>query len=449
MGTKIEEDKYLILTGKKTDRTPIYSVVNRTVLAATQDYYYKYHKIQNKKQYDATKKVYDFVSKTVESAINNQEYSKANNQVSQNKIDYLINEWDGPTKQEYQNMDGWQKTLINKTLDVAAFRYDTNKTRMDIQGISPERYKKMVMDDASRFPEKQYKKKYTVKIISDNRSMFSGLDLHQAVNPVRNKWEGHREYIQDLKQQMIDMELQYQDGLTLYAKGQETAYGRTGAKNDILNSHGVLVKRQNGDPITKYETEEIKKALDSVYSVFGDRSSFAKKAGLLVSHSGGKAQHARKALGLFHPLYQSVGVTWAGGENQAGFTLAHEFAHFMDHELAKKENKTDYLSEDPSHVCNKIASTFRQNMKTPQKSDYQNRTIECFARALEQYHATKTGSIEEYQRDVNDAGNHPRQEVFEKQVMPLIEQFFKENDKLIKSINLKAVLLRDFLRKGE
>ena len=85
-------------------------------------------------------------------------------------------------------------------------------------------------------------------------------------------------------------------------------------------------------------------------------------------------------------------------------------------------------------------------MAKPQKSDYQNRTCECFARAIEQYFATKTGMADGYQADNNPSGNHPQQAVFEARVMPLIERFLCENDGLLKSVRNRMVLLVPFRR---
>ena len=45
-----------------------------------------------------------------------------------------------------------------------------------------------------------------------------------------------------------------------------------------------------------------------------------------------------------------------------------------------------------------------------------------------------TETVEEYQKEWNGAGNHPRQAVFTEKVQPLIERFFKENDEMLKAV---------------
>ena len=75
------------------------------------------------------------------------------------------------------------------------------------------------------------------------------------------------------------------------------------------------------------------------------------------------------------------------------------------------------------------------NEKTDSK--YLNSTHECFARALEQYHATKVGGENAIAFDdttYSARGEYVNNEVFQKEISPLIEKFLEENKALIKAI---------------
>ena len=101
----------------------------------------------------------------------------------------------------------------------------------------------------------------------------------------------------------------------------------------------------------------------------------------------------------------------------------------MDHQLGAIDGKYSYASDDRKGKAYEIASTFRRSMANSQSSDYQNRTCECFARALEQYFSVKTGDHAEYQATWNEAGNHPKHEVFMERVHPLVESFLTDLSK--------------------
>jgi hypothetical protein len=116
-----------------------------------------------------------------------------------------------------------------------------------------------------------------------------------------------------------------------------------------------------------------------------------------------------------------------------GFTLAHEFAHFMDNWLGKK-NKRNFASDDYNSVAGKIAKTFREKMENLDiATGYHKRTCECFARALEQYFAIKTGNDSEYSNQkyyIKDT------KYFEETFSPMIEKFLSENEHLLKAFPL-------------
>ena len=68
-------------------------------------------------------------------------------------------------------------------------------------------------------------------------------------------------------------------------------------------------------------------------------------------------------------------------------------------------------------------------------SDYINRTCECFARAFEQYHAMNIhgDDVVKIAGKYIEHGDHVNKDVFNNKIKPLIEQFFKENDKMLKA----------------
>jgi hypothetical protein len=267
-----------------------------------------------------------------------------------------------------------------------------------------------------------------ISIISDSKMTYDQSNfMNSFTGATRTNWDMYKEIRQDLKQKTEDMEIQIEEYENTHAKGRETAYGDAGVKNNLLDEYGVKVKRQNGSEITDQEIEEIKDAIETVYSAFGDRSSMAKNFGLKISHSGDVLMHARKAVGLFIPRMKAIGVSAKYGDDEFGFTLSHEWGHFMDYYVGDKNGK-HYVSDDPDHIAGKIAETFRKNMKNSQKSKYQTRTCECFARAMEQYWGVKIG------KPLNNMmGNHPTDEVFKEKVMPLIDQFLTENNELLKA----------------
>lgn len=232
----------------------------------------------------------------------------------------------------------------------------------------------------------------------------------------------------NLKQIDSDINLQSIDFESSWVKGKNTSYGDSGTNDKLLNKYGILVKRQNGDDINPNEIKDIQTAFNEIYKSFGNRSEMSKKYGLKISHAGEKHMHARKAIGLFIPAYNAIGVTFAES-TQGKLTLAHEFAHFMDYYLGKQEGAW-YQTDIKDSTANKIANEFRNNMSDKNTApDYWSRTCECFARALETYHAHKTGEEKIY-----DGSQYMvKSEIFKEKIMPLIDEFFKENDKLLKS----------------
>lgn len=275
------------------------------------------------------------------------------------------------------------------------------------------------------------------RVIGDNKMTWTQMGLIQGITgnkSQRDAWAVFHGQMSELKQKSSDMEIQLEDMRSTFAKGRETAYGESGVKRDLLDSHGVKVKRQNGDKITPQEIEQIKSALDSVFSAFGDRSSMARKYGLKISHSGDKLMHARRALGIYFPYYKAIGVTAQLGDAHMGFILSHEWAHFMDNYLGGKTYH--YASDEQGSSAHAIAKTFRGSMMKAQTSDYQNRTCECFARAFEEYYSIKSGDSAALQEYRSGQGNYVDPEKFKTQIAPMIEEFLKEKSEMLKSMNV-------------
>jgi len=288
-----------------------------------------------------------------------------------------------------------------------------------------------------------YVKKHPVRVVGENRAMFTTLEMSTSFMGLRGnaRFKPIKAAIDDMKQKLSDMNIQLEENYTSYNKGQQTAYGNSGTKTDLLDKYGVLVKRQNGDAITKKEIGDISTALESIFSVFGNRASMAKSFGLKISHSGTVLMHARKASGIFFPAFNAIGVTMQGGPRGFGFTLSHEWAHFMDNYLGTKSGRHNYASDDWASLPGQIASIFRKSMALPQKSDYQNRTCECFARAMEQYFSYKTGEQDALIAGASKGNQVPKGE-FEKNLVPLIDRFFQENNELLKSLTFSGFPLQ-------
>lgn len=226
----------------------------------------------------------------------------------------------------------------------------------------------------------------------------------------------------------------------VFQKGKETSYSKKGSISDLKDKYGINIKNQNGKEMMGGDIEDIKRAMDDIYAVFGDRSSMAKDYDLTVSHAGGKYQHASQANGVFIPAFNAIATTMKFGKGQFGFTLAHEFAHFMDFQMAKKESgaKNFFASHNPNSIEGKIAEAFRQNLndKDLKTHEYFGNSHECFARALEQYFGHESNTAEPDGNGVpfDMAGRRVKKDKFDAQVKPLIQQFFKDKGNLLKSI---------------
>ena len=305
------------------------------------------------------------------------------------------------------------------------------KRRKDIVDFQIKQGK--TLEEATEIANSRKIKTKRLSVLSKSRMTYDQMDMITALNRDRgisrsDAWGIYGELQKEKNQKASDIALHQEYIDSSYSKGQKTSYGDSGTKDDLLEEYGVKVKRQNGDVINDSEIAQIKNSLDSVASVFGKNAQMNKDFGLKISHSGDVLMHARKAVGLFHPTFSAIGVSSRDGDSDFKFTFGHEYAHFMDYWIGKTTGN-HYASDKQGSTANKIAQVLRSNMNKKTDSKYYNRTCECFARALEQYHATESmGAGDAYFAQDTQVNK----EVYNEQLKPLIQQFLNENKELLK-----------------
>ena len=269
------------------------------------------------------------------------------------------------------------------------------------------------------------------------RGRWGSLEDARANSKMIGSWTDMRDKLESVDWNAQVRSEQYSGA---FEKGRETSYGNSGTKDTILASHGVKVKRQNGDEITDAETAQISIKLDEIKDHFGDMTKGLKDWGMKISHSGDVLMHARKAVGLFIPQYNAIGVSNKGGNSEFGFTLAHEMGHWMDSQIGKSKGRM-FASHLTGSTENKIASVFRASCKEVPSDKYYGCDHECFARAMEQHFSLATGEGSSY--DSSDVTFHPSTKDFNDKVKPLIAQMLKEQKgsliKAIKSLRLTRI----------
>lgn len=179
-----------------------------------------------------------------------------------------------------------------------------------------------------------------------------------------------------------------------YLKGYETSFGTANVEDDILDSHGVLIKRQNGEELTDADRIKLEGVVDETFKAIGNKDLLSKMARankLKVSYSGEKMAFLTKAMGLYVPTESTVVIG-----KQMDQVLPHEFAHFMDDHLGdeSKKGRGSYASEmlhtSPGMATVAGRRTFTRNSKaTKAMGGYWNRSCEVFARMVEQYAAVE------------------------------------------------------------
>tara|TARA_R110000772_G_C13310332_1_gene440703 strand:- start:98085 stop:101165 length:3081 start_codon:yes stop_codon:yes gene_type:complete len=237
--------------------------------------------------------------------------------------------------------------------------------------------------------------------------------------------------INDLKVQREEI-----SGIRLIA--METSYGKSNTNDMLKKEDGILVKRQNGSDIKPDHIEQIKTAWSSVQGAFGPLKKMADKDNLVVSHAGNTFMYASKAMGVYVPSMGAIGVTAKFGEQSLGFTLGHEVAHYIDNSLGKTQGSR-FASDNYESTAGKLAIAFRGGMNSKSDSKYTNSSHECFARALEQYHAIEsfgdkatlggdTGSTYFSSKD------YASRTTYEGTIKPMVQKFLEENKGILKSL---------------
>ncbi len=263
-----------------------------------------------------------------------------------------------------------------------------------------------------------------------------------------NSWQSFR---QMLDWKINDINIQREEISNLRSKAIETSFGMSGTNASLLETEGVLVKRQNGDEIKVGEIEQLKNAWVDVQKSFGSLKENAKQDNLKLSHTGEKHIFASKAIGVYVPRMKTIGVTAKLGEDQLGFTMGHEVAHWIDHTLGVKDGMR-HVSDDYESTAGKIAIAFRQGMNKQSNSKYINATHECFARAMEQYHAIESqgkNAIRAARDEYIMSDSYVSLEKYNNTLKPLITQFFEENKTLLKSIGIDIGKVKDYLEKAQ
>ncbi|MBR3645114.1 MAG: hypothetical protein IKN54_01730, partial [Lachnospiraceae bacterium] len=248
--------------------------------------------------------------------------------------------------------------------------------------------------------------------------------------------------LDSIKDKKLDMNLQKQDFINTYDKGEETSYGKINRYNTLYEDYGVKIKKQNGSTFSSTEKESFKNALDNCWNYFGTLSGLAADSDLTLSYADNCNQHARKAVGLYRYVpysgEKSIGVSFfANDSKSASVTLAHEITHWLDSEKGLKQHH-HFASDIEGTLENRIASKFKQlvrqninekNRKTIRLNngkiklgDYWYRTCECLARAVEEHYAL----INNFRSFEDDIAYLPKEQ-FEKEIEPLVKELLEEN----------------------
>ena len=252
--------------------------------------------------------------------------------------------------------------------------------------------------------------------------------------------------LQELKDKKLDMNLQKQDAADTHKKGEETSYGMSGRSDTLKKNFGVTIKKQNGTGFDSQQLKNISEALENVWNHYGKLDDVAIAFNLGISYAANTLQHARKAVGIFHPEYHAIGVSFfeekVADSKDSSMVLCHEVAHWLDFEKGNRDH-FHYASDKTGTLENKIALKFKElvrkrNSGGKKLGDYWYRTCECLARAMEEDYGLKHDCYDFY----NDQA-YLTPEVFKKEISPLVEQLLEENRKyfnLVKKENLSQEL---------
>ena len=248
------------------------------------------------------------------------------------------------------------------------------------------------------------------------------------------------DYYNFIEEGLLNLEIARKSNELAYTKGFETSFGKSNTVDVLYKRYGVLVKRQNGDKISSLEVQAIEDGIKIFYKHIFDVSDAMRADNMVVSHSGKVLMYATNALGIFIAFAHAVGVSEKYGKLAFNEILAHEFGHFVDNYVGKKYN-VRMLSEKRESLPNDIAFAMRATMNQKSSSKYINSSVECFARAIQQYVSiSEYGEnafakfSNEYEATTDDMTampyfEHPHfvnKENYYTMIKPLVEEFIRQ-----------------------
>lgn len=253
--------------------------------------------------------------------------------------------------------------------------------------------------------------------------------------------------LQAVKDKRLDMNLQKRDATSMFEKGEETGYGKSGRTDALFEKFGVMAKKQSGSKFRSDELLRAEEALSKVWAHYGNLTELAKKADLTFSFAADTFQHARKASGLYRRVpdtdEEAIGVSFFQGKRLSGralpdLILAHEAAHWLDSEKGKAL-RCHFASDKEGTLEREIALKFKKlfrerngkkraigERKKKGPGEYWSRTCECLARAMEEHYGLKMG-LDCYEEDFA----YLPKDVFLKEIAPLCERLMEENKERI------------------
>jgi hypothetical protein len=303
--------------------------------------------------------------------------------------------------------------------------------------------------EAVSYPFKMMPKKVSTKFGKIGNSMPTSYHImyENVVDPTATRNRGYanttvfsyfRVFQAFLEWKILDFQHIRRSNAETNSKAYETSFGLSNTSKELLKDYNVLVKRQNGDTIAPVEVDDIRMAMGMIFQTFGDFRKVISKHQLVISHANKTHMYASKAIGLFIPRLPAIGVSRIGGIRQFYSTASHEFAHYLDFFTYEKGNWFNgwYESMNYESKAGQIAIAFREKMKTEGKaSEYITSTVECFARAMQQYFTLKWFPDAEFghfsminienPRIITNTPWYCSKENFEEHIAPLIEDWIK------------------------
>lgn len=409
---RIDRDAYLTATSRHDEKGAEYVILTLDQLVLTSDFYLKTLKAMYKKEAKAINERKERNWSELPEEKRKRFYQQPNQKALYRSLPAKIKK--KVSLEQWNDMDWKEKESVHKFYKRVGVKRLKSKLDSKSMWVSMHDMYERFIDPKATKPKPR----------TANAEVFA-------------YWKKFREML-DFK--ILDLEVQRGDYSDARKKGMETAFGDKNTDDTLKHEYGVLVKRQNGDRINPAEISDIEKALETITDRwFGGFNvilkSWTDNFGLKVSHTGNTLVYARKAVGVYVPSYRAVASSKKFGQIDFACTLAHELAHFFDHQMGDLKGRR-YMSDNYESEAGKVAMVFRENMNGYGniKSNYTNSTKECFARALEQYFAMEQfgnkvlvnysemeGPVSEM--DYSNAPNHVNREVFYKKVVPLIEKF--------------------------